>query len=118
MYTRRRVVRVTTVLLACLCTAALTGPQSPTPASFDVLIAGGRVVDGTGAPWYRADVGIAGDRIAAVGTLRREEARTVIDASGLVVAPGFVDMLGQLMAPRGFFEPETGRVQLRAAPAR
>jgi N-acyl-D-amino-acid deacylase len=95
MYTRHRVVRATTVFLACLCTTALTVPQPPTPGPFDVLIAGGRVVDGTGAPWYRADVGIAGDRIAAVGMLAREQARTVIDASGLVVAPGFIDMLGQ-----------------------
>ena len=53
------------------------------------------MVDGTGAPWVHADVGITGDRIAAIGALRREDARTVIDAAGLVVAPGFIDMLGQ-----------------------
>ena len=64
--------------------------------SFDVLITGGRVVDGTGAPWFRADVGIIGDRIAAIGQLAgpRRRRRT-IDASNLVVAPGFIDMLGQ-----------------------
>jgi N-acyl-D-amino-acid deacylase len=95
MFRRRPVVRATTILLGCLCTAALTGLQLPTPARFDVLISGGRVVDGTGAPWYRADVGISGDRIAAIGALQRGEARTVIDASELVVAPGFIDMLGQ-----------------------
>jgi N-acyl-D-amino-acid deacylase len=57
----------------------------------DVLIAGGRVVDGTGAPAFEADVGIAGDRVVAVGAAEVEAART-IDASGLLVCPGFIDM--------------------------
>ncbi len=61
----------------------------------DILFAGGRVVDGTGAPWYRADVCVIGDRIAAVGPLGDRPARRRIDASALVVAPGFIDMLGQ-----------------------
>ena len=60
-----------------------------------MLITGGRVVDGTGAPWFRADVGIVGDRIAAIGQLADREATPRIDASNLVVAPGFIDMLGQ-----------------------
>lgn len=64
-------------------------------ASFDVIFAGGRIVDGTGAPWFRADVGIVGDRIAAIGELTRASAKRRIDASRLVVAPGFIDMLGQ-----------------------
>jgi N-acyl-D-amino-acid deacylase len=58
----------------------------------DLLIRGGRVLDGAGNPWYRADVGIAGDRIAAVGRLAGEAARRTIDADGLFVCPGFVDM--------------------------
>jgi N-acyl-D-amino-acid deacylase len=58
---------------------------------FDLVLAGGRVVDGTGSPWFRADVAIRGDRIAAVGRLERAEARARLDATGLVVAPGFVD---------------------------
>ncbi len=53
------------------------------------------MVDGTGAPWFRADVGIIGDRIAAVGDLSAAQARTRVDASGLTVTPGFIDMLGQ-----------------------
>ena len=65
------------------------------PQTFDVLITGGRVVDGTGAPWVLADVGLVGDRIAALGRLAGRPAKTTIDASGLVVAPGFIDMLGQ-----------------------
>ena len=82
-------------LLACLCALALARAQQAPPSRFDIVITGGRVVDGTGAPWIRADVGIAGDRIEAIGALQREDARTVIDASDLVVAPGFIDMLGQ-----------------------
>src|SRR5688572_13484056 len=65
------------------------------PYTFDVLITGGRVVDGTGAPWYRADIGIVGDRITAIGKLADQSAAMKIDASNLVVAPGFIDMLGQ-----------------------
>jgi N-acyl-D-amino-acid deacylase len=58
---------------------------------FDLLINGGRVVDGTGLPWYRADVGIQGQRITAVGKLGGAEARERIEAHDLVVAPGFID---------------------------
>ncbi len=64
-------------------------------ATFDVIFAGGRVVDGTGAPWFRADVGVVGDRIAAIGDLSRAAAKRRVDASRLVIAPGFIDMLGQ-----------------------
>lgn len=59
--------------------------------TFDVVISGGRVLDGTGAPPYRADLAISGDRVAAVGRLDGVRAGTVIDASGRLVAPGFVD---------------------------
>jgi N-acyl-D-amino-acid deacylase len=58
---------------------------------FDLVLAGGRVVDGTGGPWFRADVGVHGDRIAAVGALGRAEARRRLDIAGRIVAPGFVD---------------------------
>ncbi len=69
---------------------ALHARQTPPPA-FDVLITGGRVVDGTGAAWFRADVGVRGDRIAAIGDLQAARATRRIDATGLVVAPGFID---------------------------
>ncbi len=59
---------------------------------FDILIRNGRVLDGTGNPWYLADVGVRGDRIAAVGALGNATARSVIDATGLFVAPGFIDV--------------------------
>src|SRR2546428_11718589 len=58
---------------------------------FDTLIIGGRVIDGSGLPAFRADVGFVGDRIAAVGRLEHAEAKTRIDATGLIVAPGLVD---------------------------
>jgi N-acyl-D-amino-acid deacylase len=59
--------------------------------SFDVLITAGRVIDGTGNPWFRGDVGIRGDRIAAMGRLAGASATTVIDARGKIVCPGLVD---------------------------
>jgi dihydroorotase/N-acyl-D-amino-acid deacylase len=62
---------------------------------YDVIIKNGRIIDGTGNPWFGADLGIRGDRIAAIGKLGGDQARRVIDASGLVVGPGFIDMLGQ-----------------------
>jgi N-acyl-D-amino-acid deacylase len=73
---------------------AVLSAQSPRPV-FDIVIAGGRIVDGTGAPWFQGDVGIRGDRIAAIGDLHEATATTRIDATNLAVAPGFIDMLGQ-----------------------
>lgn len=68
--------------------AAVSGP-------YDVLIRNGHILDGTGNPWYAADVAIKGDRIVAIGKLPNATAKRTIDASGLIVAPGFIDMLGQ-----------------------
>ncbi|HLQ00012.1 MAG TPA: D-aminoacylase, partial [Candidatus Limnocylindria bacterium] len=62
---------------------------------FDIVIKNGHIIDGTGNPWFAGDVGIRGDRIAAIGDLREAHAKRVIDASGKIVSPGFIDMLGQ-----------------------
>src|SRR5437879_927948 len=63
--------------------------------NYDVLLRGGWIVDGSGNPRYRGDVAIAGDRIAGLGFLAGAQARETLDVRGLVVAPGFIDMLGQ-----------------------
>lgn len=65
---------------------------------YDVLIRGARVVDGTGAPWFRADVAITGERIAAVGRLGGAQAKRVVEARGLVLAPGFIDIHSHALA--------------------
>jgi dihydroorotase/N-acyl-D-amino-acid deacylase len=72
---------------------ALVGSQ--TASMDDLVFEGGRVVDGTGAPWFVADVAVRDGRIAAIGHLDKRTARRRIDARGLVVAPGFIDLLGQ-----------------------
>jgi N-acyl-D-amino-acid deacylase len=71
---------------------ARRGPKSQ-PRSFDVIVKGGTIYDGTGRPPIRADIGVTGDRIAVVGNLSRATAPTIIDAKGLAVAPGFINML-------------------------
>lgn len=70
-------------------------PHTDELPAFDVLIKNGHILDGSGNPWYAADVGIRGDRIEAIGNLADARAAKVIDASGQIVAPGFIDVLGQ-----------------------
>jgi len=74
--------------------ADLSGVAS-TAETYDLLIHNGHIVDGTGNPWFAGDVAVSGDHIAAVGDLRDAHAKREIDAQGRVVAPGFIDMLGQ-----------------------
>ncbi|HBL27682.1 MAG TPA: dihydroorotase [Acidobacteria bacterium] len=90
MSTRARLF-VRCALLLCAAVSRLAAQEAP----FDLLIRNGRVIDGTGSPWYAADVGIREGRIAAIGRLDGAPARRTIDAAGRVVAPGFIDMLGQ-----------------------
>src|ERR1035437_2453822 len=83
----------------CACTGARpstsVAPVAPVAGAFDIVISNGRIVDGTGDPWFYGDVGISGDRItriAPAGLLRNAPARRRIDARGLVVAPGVIDI--------------------------
>ena len=84
------------LLLIALAAATASGADQ---VSFDVVIHNGKIVDGTGAPWYRADIGIRAGKIVAIGRLADAKASKSIDASGLIVAPGFIDMMGQTASP-------------------
>jgi dihydroorotase/N-acyl-D-amino-acid deacylase len=68
--------------------------RDPAP-SFDIVITNGRIIDGTGSPWYSGDIGIRNGKIAFIGNLNAAPRARTIDARGMVVAPGFIDMLGQ-----------------------
>ena len=78
--------------LLVLFSAALSAQSSH---SFDLVITNGHIIDGTGSPWYSGDIGIRAGRIAAIGNLAEAPRQRTIDARGQVVAPGFIDMLGQ-----------------------
>ncbi len=71
------------------------GWAAPSVSPFDIVISNGHIIDGTGSPWYSADIGIREGKIAAIGNLSEAPRNRTIDAHGLVVAPGFIDMLGQ-----------------------
>src|SRR5208282_1740640 len=64
-------------------------------APFDLVITNGHIIDGTGSPWYSGDLGIRNGHIAAIGNLSAARRERTLDAAGKVVAPGFIDMLGQ-----------------------
>jgi dihydroorotase/N-acyl-D-amino-acid deacylase len=91
-------------LLFFLLVPALIGAQAPA-ANYDLVLRGGRIVDGTGSPWYRADLAIKGDTIALIAPGIIAQASRVIDLNGLVVAPGFIDI--HTHARRGIFEVPT-----------
>ena len=90
-----RPLRRALALLAFLTLQGCDPESEQLEGGFDVLVTGARVVDGAGNPWFRADVGIRGDRIAAVGDLSGLAAARTIDAADRVVSPGFIDMMGQ-----------------------
>ena len=73
----------------------LAARAQSTSAPYDLIIRNGHIIDGTGSPWYSGDIGIRNGRIAAIGFLGAAQAKRTIDAHGMVVAPGFIDMLGQ-----------------------
>ncbi|HME90847.1 MAG TPA: hypothetical protein VKE49_05450, partial [Myxococcaceae bacterium] len=87
--------RIFRVSCAIVCAGWALCVHAEGKPEFDLVLANGRVVDGSGAPWFRADVGIRGDRIAAVGDLSRSSSARRIDVGDRMVAPGFIDLLGQ-----------------------
>jgi len=90
---RLNVYKIAVVLvLGWLMSAAALAQSSQ---QFDLVIANGQIIDGTGSPWYAGDIGIRNGHIAAIGRLAGANAKRTIDAHGMVVAPGFIDMLGQ-----------------------
>jgi N-acyl-D-amino-acid deacylase len=84
------------VFLSAILLFGIAPLQAQEPAkSFDIVITNGQIIDGTGSPWYSGDVGIRDGKIAAIGNLSAAARSRTIDAGGKVVAPGFIDMLGQ-----------------------
>ncbi|HEY0809341.1 MAG TPA: hypothetical protein VGD49_04230, partial [Longimicrobiales bacterium] len=99
------------LLLVVGCAPRAVRTPSADARPYDVIVEGGRIVDGTGAAWFYGDIGIRGDRIARItprGMLREARARDRIDATGLVVAPGFVDI--QSHSRGAFLDRGDGRV--------
>lgn len=97
--------RVPTALAASLIVLARSQPAWAQNPPYDLLLKNGRVVDGTGSPWYRADVAIKGDAIVRIAPSISESSARVIDVRGQVIAPGFIDIHSH--ARRGIFEVPT-----------
>ena len=102
------------LIIFVIATLALFG-FSPAPsaqnATYDLVIRGGLIVDGSGSPWYRADVAIKGDTVIRIAQKIQEPARRTIDLNGQVVAPGFIDI--HTHARRGIFEVPTAENYVR-----
>jgi N-acyl-D-amino-acid deacylase len=95
------VIAVFLIVAGGLYTASRTHAQATQQdaGEYDVIIKNGHVLDGAGGPWYSAAIAISSDRIVAIGKLDNARAKRVIDATGRVVSPGFIDMLGQSEIP-------------------
>jgi N-acyl-D-amino-acid deacylase len=92
MTKRRKIFYSLIALIVFFLFAPLAGAQK---SNYDYIISDARIIDGTGAPWFRGDIAISGDRIAAIGDLRNASARNRVHASRFVAAPGFIDVQGQ-----------------------
>src|ERR1700738_4198061 len=89
----RAILRATAAVLAAA--GILVSASYAAGGEYDLVIANGHIIDGTGSPWYAGDVAINAGRIAAIGNLAHASRKRTIDAHGMIVAPGFIDMLGQ-----------------------
>ena len=101
-----RIILSLIVIMTTLLPSKFTGGNEAAATDYDLLIKHGRIIDGTGTTGFVGDIGIKNERIARIGNLADATATRTIDATGLVVAPGFIDMLGQsetylLIDPRG-----------------
>ena len=92
--TKSRTGRLQSVVVV-LCAMFLSMAWARPMPHYDLVIINGHIIDGTGSPWYSGDIGIRDGRVAAIGNLRAAPRTRTIDAKGKVVAPGFIDMLGQ-----------------------
>ena len=90
----RATCKLLSIAVAAACATPSSGGVGPSPrvAPFDVILRGGSVLDGTGRPAFRADIGVSMSRIARIGNLSRDSGATVIDVTGLIVAPGFINI--------------------------
>src|SRR6202046_595878 len=89
-----KLVRLTRLLVVSLTFIAIRSPAQAN-ISFDLVITNGHIIDGTGSPWYSGDLGVRDGKIAAIGNLAASPRKRTIDAAGKLVAPGFIDLLGQ-----------------------
>jgi dihydroorotase/N-acyl-D-amino-acid deacylase len=87
--------RLNALVVVAIFLAASSPLMAQTPTAFDLVIINGHIIDGTGSPWYSGDLGIRDGKVAAIGNLAAAPRKRTIDAAGKVVAPGFIDMLGQ-----------------------
>jgi N-acyl-D-amino-acid deacylase len=90
----RRIAGLSSLVCLLVCAALMVAQPNET-GTYDIIIKNGRIIDGSGNPWVSGDIAVSGDRIAKIGKLANARAKRMIDANGLVVAPGFIDMLGQ-----------------------
>src|SRR5215210_7605045 len=90
--------------ILCLMLLVSTAPYAQT-STYDLVLRNGRIVDGTGSPWYRGDIAIKGDTIVRIAPTIPDSAIRLVDVGGLMVAPGFIDI--HTHAPRGIFDVPT-----------
>lgn len=106
LFATRKKIPILLWLTSVVALAGKPGAAEQPPTSYDIVILNGRVVDGSGGPWFQADIGIRDGKIAKIGNINPESGSHKLDASGLIVAPGFVDMMGQTATPM-LTEPAT-----------